>query len=101
MTIHDNSAARVDGGPTSLTSVDMRAEPPAPEKSIGDVLVDKGAEATKPCLSPVEMRTPTAAGGLLPAGKASTAMGTIFSQPLSFWALDDTTKKRTSPTNFN
>ena len=40
--------------------------------------VDKGAEAPNLCLSPVEMHTLTAAGGLLPAGTASTAMMTSF-----------------------
>ena len=61
------SAKRVDAGLASSTSFGMTAEPPAlPRKD--DVLVDKGAEVPKPCLSPVKMRTLTAAGGLLPAG---------------------------------
>ena len=78
----DSSSARVDGGLTSLTSFGIiKAEPLAPEKSIVDALVDKGAEAPKPCLLPVKMRTPTAAGGSLPAGTASTAMRTIFPLP--------------------
>ena len=72
----DSSSARVDDDPTSLTSFIVIAEPPAPEKSIGDALVDKGAEAPKSCLSTIEMRTPTAAGDLLPAG---TAIMSIFS----------------------
>ena len=42
-------------------------------------LVIKGAEAPKLCLSPVEMRAPIAADGLLPAGTASTVIRTIFS----------------------
>ena len=83
-----SSFARVDHDPMRLTSFgddstetsfgDDSTEPPAPENFIDDALVDGGAEALKPCLSPVEMRTPTAAGGLLPAGAASTAMRTIF-----------------------
>ena len=77
----DISSARVDDGPTSLTSFSMIAEPSAPENSIGDGLVGKGAEAPKPCISSVEMRTPTAAGGLLPASTASTAMKGIFPRP--------------------
>ena len=97
----DSSFARVDFVSTSLTSFGMIAEPPAPEKSIGDALVDKDAEELKPCLLPVEMRTPTAAGGLLPAGTASTGMRTIFSRLQSSWTLGDMTKKRTSWTNFN
>ena len=51
-----------------------------------DALVDKGAAAPKPCLSPVERHT-TAAGGLLPAGTASTAMRTI--SPTAFLVLPD------------
>ena len=43
-----------------------------------DALVSNGASATEPCLSPAEMRTRTATGGLLPAGTASTATRTIF-----------------------
>ena len=74
----DSSPARVNYGPTRLTIFGMIAEPPAPEKSIGNALVDKGAEARKLCLSPGEMRTPTAVGGLVPAGTTSTAMRTIF-----------------------
>ena len=43
-----------------------------------DALIDKGAAAPKPCLSFVEMRTLTAAGGLLLASTASTATRIIF-----------------------
>ena len=58
----------------------MNAEPSALPRW-DDVLVDKGAAAPKPCLSPVEMRTLTAAGDLLPAGKASAATRIIYYQP--------------------
>ena len=70
----ESVSARVDDGPTSLTSFGTIAKPlvKAPEKFIDDALVHKGAEASKPCLSPVKMHTPVAAGGLLPAGTAST-----------------------------
>ena len=60
------SAKRVQAGPTNSANFGMKAEPPTLPHWDG-VLVDKGAAAPKPCLSPVEMRTPTAAGGLLPA----------------------------------
>ena len=86
------SAKRVDAGPTSSTSFSMTAEPPAlPQRD--DVLVDKGAEAPKPCLSPVEIRTLTAAGGLLPTGTYSTAIRTIFPRPLFSRSLGDQEKK--------
>ena len=77
------STKRIQAGPTSSTSFSTKAESPALPR-MDDVLVDKGAAAPKPCLSPVEMRTLTAAGGLLPAGKASTATKIIFYQP-PFW----------------
>ena len=66
-----------------------------------DAMVDKDAEAPKLCLSPVEIRTPTAAGGLFPAGTASTAMRTIFFRPLPSWALGEETNERTNRANFN
>ena len=97
---NSSTARRVYDGPTSLTSFGRIAESPAlPFRD--DVLVDKGAEAPKPCLSPVEMRTQTAAGGLLPAVTASIAMRTIFPRPLSFWTLGEETKERTNRTTLN
>ena len=98
----DSSSAkkRVDAGPTSLTSFGMIAEPPALPCWDG-ALVDKNAEAPKPCLLPVEMRTPPGAAGLLPTGTASTAMRTIFSRPLPSWTLGEETQGRTSPTGRN
>ena len=58
-------AKRIQTGPKSLTSFDMKAEPPAfPHRN--DVMVDIGAAAPKLCLSPMEMRMLTAASGLLP-----------------------------------
>ena len=77
------SAKRVQAGPTSSTTFGMKAEPPALSRS-DDILVDIGAAAPKPCLSPVEMRTLTATGDLVPIGKTSTATMTISHQ-LSLW----------------
>ena len=49
----------------------MKAEPPAlPCRD--DVLVENGAAASKSCLSPFEMCSPIATGGLLPTSEAST-----------------------------
>ena len=69
----DNSSAQVDHDPMCLASFrdDFSDSLALPRRD--DVLVDKDASAPKPCLSPVEMRTLTAAGGLLPAGSAPTA----------------------------
>ena len=73
------STKRVDGGPTSLTSFGMKAKSPALPSD--GALVDKGAASPKPCISPVDARMLTAAGGLLPTGIASTATRRIFHQP--------------------
>ena len=72
--------------------------PPALPCSRDDALVDNGAATRKLCLSPVEMRTQAAAGGLLPASTASTAMRTIFPPPPFCWSLGET-NKRTSRVN--
>ena len=88
----DNSSAQVDTDPIRLTSFgEDSIGPPAPPCSRDDALVSKGAVAPKPCFSPVKMRTPTAAGGLLPAGKASTATRIIFYHlPLRLWPTEET-----------
>ena len=91
------SEKRVDMSPKSSTNFGITAKPPAlPRRN--DVLVDKSTAAPKPCISPVQMRTITAAGGLLPAGTASTAMRTIFPRPHFSWSLSEETKKRNSLT---
>ena len=65
------SAKRAGGSRTSSTRLGMTAEPlTLPRRDAA--LVDKGAEAPKLCLSPVEVSTLTAAGGLLPASTATT-----------------------------
>ena len=92
------SAKRVDTGPTSSTSFGMTAEHQAlPRRD--DVLVNKSAAASKLCLSPVEIRTLTAAGGLLPVGTASTTTRTIFPQSHFSWGLSEDTKKSNSRAN--
>ena len=94
------SAKKVDPDPMCLTSLgDDSTGPPAFSCTTDDALVDNGAVTPKPCLSPVEMRTPTAAGGLHPDGTASTAMRTIFSRPLFSRSLGET-KKYTSRINY-
>ena len=77
------SAKRVQASPKSSTSFGVKAKLPAlPRRD--DVLVENGAAAPKSCLSPLEMRTPTAAGGLVPTGKISTETMTIL-HPLPLW----------------
>ena len=64
-----------------------------------DAVVDKGVEAPKPCLSPVETRTLTTAGGLLAAGKASETLRTIFPRPFFSWSLSEENKENIRRTN--
>ena len=61
-----------------------------------DVLVDNDAAAPKSCLSPLEMRSSTAAGGLLPTGKTSTATRTTLDQPPVWFYPTEETNLRTS-----
>ena len=77
-----------DGPKTSITS-GMEAEPP--DLPCGDdVLVEGGDAARRSCLPSLEMRSPTAAGGLVPTGEASTATETTSNEPLlRFYATDE------------
>ena len=72
------SANRVDPGPkTTSTSFGVKVDPSA--LPCGDyVLIEHIAAAPKSCFSLLEMRTTTAAGGLLPTGETSTATRTTF-----------------------
>ena len=91
------SAERVEAGPISSIRFGMKAEHPTlPRRD--DVLVDIGAAAPKPCHSPVEMRTLTAAGGLLHAGKAFTTTRSTFYQPrLRFCPTGERTSTQYAP----
>ena len=79
------SANLVDSDPKRSTSFgDDFTGPPAPPCSRDDALVGNGFASPKSCLSSLEMRTPTAAGGLLLTSKTSTATITILHQ-LPLW----------------
>ena len=92
------SANQVDLDSMCLTSFgDDSTGPPALPCSRDDALVGIGAAVPKSCLTPLEMRTPTAAGGSLPAGKASTVTRIIYYQPrLRFCPTEETNSERTS-----
>ena len=92
------TANRVDGDPTcSISFGGDSTGPPALTCSRDDALVGNGAAAPKSCLSPLETRSPTAAGGSLPAGKASTTTRITFYQPhLRFCPTRETNSYRTS-----
>ena len=69
-----------DGTKGSIT-FGVEAEPPdLPCRE--DVSVEDGATAPKSCLPFLKMRSPTAAGGSVPTGEASTATETTSNEPL-------------------
>ena len=92
------STSRVDPDPKiNSTSFCMMAKPPdLPCRD--DVLVENGAASPMSCLLSLEMRTTTAAGGLLPTGKISKATKTTFNQsPLRLSTEETNCKKTLTP----
>ena len=90
-------ANQVDPNPMCLTSFgDDSTGPSTLPCSRNDALVDTVAAARKSCLSPLEMRTSTAAGVLLPVGTASTATRTTFDQPPLCFCPNEEINLRTS-----
>ena len=89
------SVNKVQAGPIILTTFSVKAELPAlPCRD--DVLVENGAAAPKSCLSPLEMRSTTATGDLLPTGEVSTATRITFDQPpLRIYSTEGMNSKRT------
>ena len=81
---------KVQDGPKTSISFDVMAVPPdLPYRD--DVLVEDGATSPESCLPSLEMRSPTAAGGLLPTGEDSTATRTTSNEPLPrFEATEET-----------
>ena len=75
------SSRRVEPGPTNnSTSFGVKAEPSAlPCRD--DVVVDSGPAASESCLPSMEMRSSTAAGGLVPTVEASTASENTLNEP--------------------
>ena len=95
--LEDISFVRVYDDPISQTSFGKSAEPSeAPEKIIGDALVDGDVKAPKPRLSRVKMRKSAPAGGLLHTGPASTykTLGTNFPPQPLLWSFGKTIGKR-------
>ena len=80
-----------------LTSFgDYSTGPPALPCSRNDALVGNGAVAPRSCISPLEMGTPTAAGGLLPVGITSAATRTTLGQPPLWFCPTEETNLKTS-----
>ena len=85
------SARRVEPGPnTNSTSFGVKAGPLAfPCRD--DSVVESGAAAFESCLPSMEMRPSTAAGDLVPTGKASKASEATSNQPpLRFCSTEET-----------
>ena len=89
------SACRVESGPKiNSTSVGMMAEPPALPCRDG-VLAESGDAAPKSCLPFLKIRSPSAAGGVLPAGDTSTAKRTTCDKsPLWLYATKEANSKK-------
>ena len=91
------SAHRVEpGSNTNSTSFGVKAEPPAlPYRD--DVVVESGDAAPKSCHLSLEMRSSTAAGGLVPTDEASTATETNSNQSaLRFHSTEETVSEASS-----
>ena len=65
------TAQRTQDRPKISTCFGVMAKPPA-LLCRDNVKVENGAAAPKSCLPSLEMRSPAAAGGLLPTGEASS-----------------------------
>ena len=87
------TSQRVQDGTKTSTSFCVKAEPPdLPCRE--DVLVENGAASPKSCRPSLEMRSPSAAGGLLPAADTSTATRTTSNKlPLRLYAIEETNSK--------
>ena len=85
-----NAEQKVQDGPKTSITFGVDAElPDFPCREDG--LVGDGTTAPKSPLPSLEMRTTTAAGGLVPTGKTSTATETNFNQPpLRFCSTEET-----------
>ena len=89
------SACRDDLGPKiNSTSFGMMTEASAlPCRD--DVMVEDSAAASKSCFPSLEMRSPTAAGGLVPTGEISTATQTTVNEPLlQFYSTEEKNSKK-------
>ena len=88
------SARRAEPSPTTnSTSIGAKADPPAlPCRD--DSMVECGSAASELCFPSMEMRSSTAAGGLVPTGDASKASETTLNEPpLRFCLTEETDLK--------
>ena len=91
---------KVQDGPKTSISFGVMAEPPdLPCRE--DVLVEDGATSPEVCLPFLEMRSSTAAGGLVPIGETSIATETTAIKPLlqSYSSREENSEKKKSRTS--
>ena len=90
------STDRIDPDPMCSTSFgDECTRPPAAPCSRESAMVDDRAAAPESCLPSLDMRSPTAAGGLVPTGEASRATKTTFNKsPLRPYATKEVNSKK-------
>ena len=89
------TAQRVQDEPKTSTCFGVMAGPPdIPCRD--DVLVENDAAAPNSCIPILELRTPTAADGLLTTGETSTATKITFNGPPTRLYLTEETSLRTS-----
>ena len=87
------SADGVDPDPKCSTGFDDDCTGPPTPPCLGENALIRAA-TPKSCLPSLEMRSPTAAGGLLPTGEASTATKTTFNKsPLRLYPTEETNSK--------
>ena len=85
---------RVEPGPKTSTGFGVKAEPPALPCRDDDV-VESGDAALESCLPSLEMRSSTAAGGLVPTCETTTATETTVNKPLlQFYSTEENSKKK-------
>ena len=84
------TAQNVQDGPKTSITFGMEAEPPDLSCRKEDVLIEDGATTSKSCLPSLEVRSPTAASGLVPTGEASIASETTSNEPLlRFYEIEE------------
>ena len=90
------TAQKVQDEQKTSISFGVKAEPPdLPCREV--VLVEDGAKSPESCLPSLEMRSSTAAGGLVPTGEASIATETNFNQsPFRFDSTEETDSEANS-----
>ena len=91
------SACRVDPSPI-INSTSFGMMPELPDVSWrDDVEIESGNTGPKSCLPSLDMRSPTAAGGLDPTGETFTAGEATVNEPfLQFYSTDEENSKKTN-----